>query len=140
MPPNADDGVRVDPLSVGLSKPKQRQSLDERAAFGSARMGARTVVDCNVQEVRHLVSSGQRLRSCLYSKRKLGFDGRRDAIQGTAGRRRIVWADAELEDRGMDVPQLVGRQLVRFAKKVTRADVVPYSEVYGVHRGYFVFA
>ena len=52
----------------------------------------------------------------------------------------MVWADAELGDRGMDVPQLVGRQLVRFAKRVTRVDVVPYAEVYGVHPRLFHFS
>ena len=112
--------------------------MDERAAVGSARIGARMLVDCEAKEARHLVSSGQRLRSCL--KNKKGCTGLRDAIEGKARRRRMSWADAELEDHGMDVPQLVGRQLVRFARRVKQMDVTPYAEVYGVHPRLFHFS
>ena len=50
------------------------------------------------------------------------------------------WADAEFEDRAQDVYQMVSRQLIRFASKVTVGTVVPYSEIYGVHPRLFVFA
>ena len=40
----------------------------------------------------------------------------------------------------MDVPQLVGRQLVRFARRVKQLDVIPYAEAYGVHPRLFHFS
>ena len=52
----------------------------------------------------------------------------------------MQWADCEFEDRAQDVHQMVGRQLVRFANRVKTTEVIPYSEIYGVHPRLVVFA
>ena len=118
---------------IGTSPEANRCSRDE-----NERCLLMSQMKCEAGQARHPQLSSLASRSCL--KHKEGSECKqRGATSRAAGRRRMEWADSECENTGKDAYQLLGKKLVRFARRVDIFGVVPYGEIYGVHPRLFHF-